>query len=274
MVGQNVIYGCPNITSIIWQSNAKIPHVGYDVDPNCLLYIPSGDINTAECGLQNIIVDGKAQKIVLTDQYPYHCPKEFTAGEVIYKHQFTKITVPNTSRGWYTLYLPFDVKTITYNDVPLSPFGNDDDNLHFWLRSLTSDGYKNELTMEKQKPYIIAMPYNTEYYDSQYNIYGEVTFSAKNKAGIPFSVTAEPVPVEGPDYSLIGTYTSIPAKISAYPINDEGSAFVASLRETKPFEVYAINNSLGTQTRSFTLDNSARTRTYHPVGRKPSITDM
>lgn len=80
--------------------------------------------------------------------------------------------------------------------------------------------------------------------------------------------------MKGPDYSLVGTYTSIPAKISAYPLNNEGSAFVASLRETKPFEAYAINNSLDNSTRSFTIGNVTKTRAYHPVGRKPSKDDM
>lgn len=278
VVETGLVSNCANLSSVFWENKKDIPNIMDLNRTNCLIYL-SHDV-AFPAGWNNVIEpNGIAQKIVLNDAQKFNCPREFKVKSIAYTRDFGISTIPGRAAGWETIILPFTVQAIKdQNGDLLAPFGaagNEKVKRFFWLRQLTMDGtYKDVMTIEANKPYIIAMP-NSEEYDAEYNITGRVTFEATNNAGIPISVTPDlsHLPLPGAAYSMYGTYDVIPKTGSVYPINDSGSSFERSLRDVQPFEAYVMNND-GSNTRSFSLNGSANTRSGRALGRKPSISDM
>lgn len=265
-----------NVTSVFWYSAAPVPVLSRNA--NVLLYL-SSEVDVSRSGCSNIILNGVAQKIVITEGSPYECPSAYKTKKISFIRNFSKSTVPESSAGWYTLALPFDVQTITYNNKDIAPFakeGEAADTKRFWLRELTATHYKKDVVaIKKDQPYIIAMP-NSSAYDDEFNIRGNVTFSATNSVqGIDMPVTSELPIIKGAEYSMKGTYEWVAQGVKVYPINDAGTAFEPSIRAVSPFEAYVINNDLSAPTRSFSIGNSnVGTRAFRSLSRKPSNNDM
>ena len=232
--------------AIIWQSSANLTNSELQrmVNPNLLIYVT--DETKAPADRNNIIVDGFAKNIVLTDvaqgNNDFYCPQSFTAEAISYTREFKQKTQIGVSRGWETIALPFNVQTIMHETRGLiTPFGNNRSNSHFWLRRLTHDGLQSDSIIEANTAYLISMP-NSEEYIADYNLSGRVTFSAEN-ATVPMT---EVVKDESADYVMTPCFTNAAAKQGIYVLNvgeqrsgyPEGSIFESNYRAVLPFQAY------------------------------------
>ena len=285
-VGGGILNGCSRLTSIFWECNRDVPNIIDLNSTSCLLYL-SHDVKCPSTWKNVIEPGGVAQTIVLKNEKRYLCPKAFTANKISYTREFTMKTIPGKAAGWQTIILPFSVQTMTDKDGNrLAPFMAEGDGIwkRFWLRELQADGtYKDVTAIEANKPYLIAMP-NAEEYASEYCISGNVTFEADN---VSLGETPEIVPTDGGAYSMYGTYDWVTGTRKVYALNldnwsdgsvyyEKGSVFVPSLRDVAPFECYLQNNNPSASTRGFIgiVGSHASTRAGHPLGSKPSVTDM
>ena len=235
-----------SIAAIVY--NSSVPMANSDLqaitNPNLLIYVKSDSLAPAD--RNNIIVDGFAKNIVLTDvaqgNNDFYCPQSFTAEAISYTREFKQQTQIGVSRGWETIALPFTVQTITHEQRGvIAPFGNTASNTHFWLRRLTSNGLQAVPTIEANTAYLISMP-NSEEYIAEYNLPGRITFSAEN-ATVPMT---EIVKDESADYVMTPCFTNAAAKQGIYVLNvgeerngyPEGSIFESNYRAVLPFQAY------------------------------------
>ena len=86
-------------------------------------------------------------------------------------------------KGWETIALPFDVQRIVHSTrgeiVPFAGYGSASNRKPFWLGNMSASGFKRASSIQANEPYIIAMPNNSKY-NNDYNLAGDVTFSADN----------------------------------------------------------------------------------------------
>ena len=238
------------ITAIVWNSDAKLTSdmlQGID-NPNLLIYVNSKDL--APEGRNNVVIDGVAKYVRLTDTGTGNCnfyaPKEFTADSMVYTREFKQKTEVNVSRGWEGICLPFTVQTFTHETHgELAPFGSTASSYHFWLRKFTEKGVVNAETIEANQPYIISMPNNEAYYE-EHNQAGVIKFASANVT-VPIT---EPQSVWlGDSAQITSTFSEVDASeyIYALNVNDsimnshEGSIFVSNYRNVRPFEVYTFH---------------------------------
>jgi surface protein len=234
------------IAAIVWNKETALTNTDLQgiTNPNLLIYVKADSL--APTNRNNIIVDGFAKNIVLTDlaqgNNNFYCPQNFTAEAISYTHEFNQQTQIGVSRGWETIALPFTVQIIMHEARGLiTPFGNSSSNTHFWLRRLTSNGLQAVPMLEANTAYLISMP-NSEEYSAEFNLAGRVTFSAEN-AVVPMT---EIVKDESADYVMIPVFENTAAKQGVYVLNvgeerngyPEGSIFESNYRAVLPFQAY------------------------------------
>ncbi len=243
--------GCTSLASII-AGNANIPAEEYAKigNPNLLVYV--NEARLAPEGVQNVVVNGVAKEIVLTDNPDgkivnnnWYCPEPFRAEKISYTRDFRQQTQIGISRGWESLALPFAVQTITHQDKgAIAPFGSDASGLHFWLRRLGHEGLISVQMIEPNTPYIISMP-NSEDYASRFNLNGRVTFAAEDA----YVERTEQMEDESADYMMVPAFQRMPVSEYVYALNvgeerngrPEGSIFERNYREVRPFEAYTLH---------------------------------
>ena len=241
----NVFSGCEHLAAIIW--NARTPIVRTTAtaagitNPNLLLYVDNEAY--APNDVRNVIANGSASSIVLTDSGSYYCPQEFQAQVISYSHTYTQITGINKRSGWETIALPFDVQSITHElQGRIAPFAADDAMARpFWLGELSSSGFKRAAEIKANTPYIISMP-NNEVYGSAYILAGKVTFEASNMTVPATNI----ITTSKGDHVFTPCFDAVEASQSVYAINKndqnsnhvEGSVFLPYTRDVKPFEAY------------------------------------
>jgi len=233
-------------------------------NPNLLVYVNSKGF--APSNFRNIVANGTAEEIVLSDVYlgsnaNFFCPETFHATKISYVHSYEMTTERLVAKGWETLALPFNVQTVTHKDKgTIAPFADgsaSEETCRFWLYALNEgSGFQRAAQIEAFKPYIISMP-NSQEYAQRYNLSGVVTFSAAN-----VDVAATPVSnmtVQGNKLTLTPVFCGLEQEDRLFALNvknsntpyygvlQEGSTFIAGLRSIRPFEAYAT-----------LLDNSAR----------------
>ena len=145
-------------------------------NPNVLYYVDADKASATGLPAQNVVVDGKAAKVVLTDGNDFYCPAAFTADQITYTRKFDKASDGKTN--YDGLYIPFTPTSISdgaknlkwqikdgeANDFYLMQFaGSNADNLKFV--------YANE-TFNCNVPYLMAVP--------QALVGKNITFSANN----------------------------------------------------------------------------------------------
>ena len=235
---------CSSLAAII-AGNANIPAQEYAkiANPNLLVYV--NEASLAPQGIQNVVIDGTAKEIILKDadgNNNWYCPQPFTAQKISYTRNFQQKTQIGVARGWESIALPFDVQTITYEDNrTITPFDNYDSAYHFWLRRLTQNGLQSVQEINANVAYVISMPNSLEY-PGEYNLAGNVTFSAEN-APIP---ETEPEMDESVDRAMAPAFQRMEADEYIYALNvgeprgsyPEGSVFEKNYREVRPFEAF------------------------------------
>ncbi len=248
---ENIFRDCTSLASI-QAGSAEIPAEEYTKigNPNLLVYV--NEARVAPEGVQNIVVNGVAKEIVLTDNPDgkivnnnWYCPEPFRAEKISYTRDFRQQTQIGISRGWESLALPFAVQTITHQDKgAIAPFGSDASGLHFWLRRLGHEGLISVQMIEPNTPYIISMP-NSEDYASRFNLNGRVTFAAEDA----YVERTEQMEAESADYMMVPAFQRMPVSEYVYALNvgeerngrPEGSIFERNYREVRPFEAYTLH---------------------------------
>lgn len=248
-VGGGFVSYCSDLRALYWNSSVEVPY-SYDVE-NCFLYFPSGDYSYNRSYWTNVIFDGVAESIVLNESgdrptQSYGCLKAFTAKKVTYYRNFEKTTYPGKSSGWQTIVLPFKPTSITHESKgAVAPFNSNVEGAKpFWLRALTSEGWKDVTTIEPNKGYIIAMPNHSDYMEG-YRLNGKICFSAEN---VQIGVTPETLDATvGPEYEFQPIYHTEAKAAGVYALNVDytesgveyyGSAFIRSSSDVRPYEAY------------------------------------
>lgn len=241
---------CTSLASI-QAGNASIPAEEYAQvnNPNLLVYV--NDASLAPQGVQNVVINGLAREIVLTDAQDgnndWYAPQAFVAERISYTRNFAQSTSKGTSRGWESIALPFDVQTIQHESKGvIAPFNNSASNKHFWLRRLTDNGLQAATNIEANTPYIISMP-NSEEYTSDYNLNGRVTFSAQN-IDVP-ATTTKVLALADSSIVMVPAMQRQSRSSSVWALNVgevrgqyfEGSVFERDYRTVRPFEAYTIH---------------------------------
>lgn len=242
------------IAAIVWEGTGALTAEQMQgiTNPNLLVYV--NEASKAPAGVQNVIVNGTAAQIVLTDasgNNNFFCPEPFTAQSISYTRNFSQTTEIGVSRGWETIALPFTVQSITHESHGvLEPFGINN-GYPFWLRQLGSDGLARATVLEANVPFLICMP-NNSVYPSVYNQVGNVTFSSSN-VNVP---ETHPLEMFGANVILTPAYQNQAAGSDIFTLNvgeaqgsyPEGSVFISNYRSVRPFQCYArhSNHARGT----------------------------
>lgn len=237
------------IAAIVWEGNGELTSEQMQgiTNPNLLVYV--NEASKAPAGVQNIIVNGSAAQIVLTDasgNNNFHCPQSFTAQSISYTRNFSQTTEIGVCRGWETIALPFNVQSISHSHGALVPFGGGNGGYPFWLHQLQDNSLSPVTVMEANTPYLICMP-NNKVYPSAYNQAGNVTFASSNVT-VP-----ETHPHEGfaGNVMLIPAFQSVEASPDIYTLNvgeasgsyAEGSVFISNYRSVRPFQAYTVHTN-------------------------------
>ncbi len=236
--------GC-SMAALIWNTDFALPNNvinNASIGSNFLLYVKSASY--APSTVRNVVVDGKASSITLSDDGgQFYCPKSFNVQKISYSHHYSMGT-GGDGKGWETIALPFGVETINHATrgeiVPFAAYSQNSGKKPFWLCKFGSNGFVRTNSIQAYTPYIIAMPNQTNY-DNNYILAGEVTFTSEN-----VTVAATPT-FSG---TFVPTFSTVPKASDVYALNvvnrnvsqtggyDAGSKFISNLRDVRPFEAY------------------------------------
>lgn len=189
----------------------------------------------------NIIRDGVAQQLVITDGYDFAPPFDFTAAEVTYDRTFTTGYVSGGS-GWTTITLPFNVTdvqvTFAGNDYPIDWFrsANDTDK-NFWVMQFDHEDagtvyFSHADNLVAARPYIIAVP-------------GQEWGADADLTGLPLHFRAANVQISaslraasmGSAFKMKGTFVEENV-MGVYVLNNEGNRFQKNNAAVEPFRAY------------------------------------
>ena len=251
-VGKSAFNNCNQLLLINWNAQAAITAESFDTPAkmgNLLIFAPEGTGCTYE---GNVVINGMAEKISLTHGKGFRSPQAFKAKDITYKRNFSmKSGNKINAAGWEAIVLPFDVQSFSNEKQgELAPFNSGKKGVKpFWLAQMTTDGFEHTTAMKANKPYIISLP-NSESYEDEFNISGEVQFHAEDADGVEVKATSykELARIEGSNRIMVPAYETVFKHDTVYAINPAtyediapGGAFVRNLRDVQPFEAYLIS---------------------------------
>ena len=252
-IDAGALAGITELAAVVWNPEASFTETVSN--PNLLLYVKSA--NYAPAAIKNVVVNGTAERITLTDATngnDFYCPQEFTAKTVSYTHNDIMTTGIGTSRGWETIALPFDVQQVTHQSggelVPFAKWQSGNEGKPFWLMELGSSGWTEATAIKANTPYIISMP-NNDNYKPEFRVNGNVTFKAEN---VMVRKSDDLQSQNGNGKTFVPNFTNRESA-NYYALNvsndyltysggaAEGSRFVAGLRPVRPFEAYMTSEA-------------------------------
>lgn len=292
-VKPNLFSGCNNLYAVFWNSTLEVPDLMYDDNRNVLIYLPE-DGSSSKYN-DNLIFGNVAPTIYLksSTDYVFKVPRAFKAAHIEYTRDYSDwhwadtYTGQNPPARWQSIVLPFTVQKVESEGKGLlAPFdAGVADAKPFWLRELTAEGYKDVTAIEANKPYILAMPNNPNYF-AEYNIYDKVTFSADE---VDIAVTSDNMTsATGPsnyNYALTGTFEPMPAHTLTFALNEEsyrdrndnnwpiGSIFVSNTRKAHSFEA-VIRTTTALRYGQLPLESSRKSTKTRSVSGVPQKDDM
>jgi len=253
-INDDVLEGQDGLAAIIW--GPAVAFTGRVTNPNLLLYVK--DEAYAPASIKNVVVNGSAKSITLTDAQSgnnFYCPEAFTAQSINYTHNYLMKTGLHESRGWETIALPFDVQQISHSSkgeiVPFARWTSGGNTKPFWLYELSGSGFVEAEAIKANTPYIISMP-NNEAYPNEYHLNGKITFSSVN---VKVEKSDELQIIAFNDRSFVPNFICRDANAGYYALNvsndyefyqgseNEGSKFIQDLRKIHPFEAYMTTTS-------------------------------
>ena len=244
------VFDGSSMAAMIWDVEASLPNNAFSnasIGSNFLLYVKSSSY--APSSVKNVVVDGTAQTIVLSDDGgQFYCPQAFTARRISYSHNYSMETGKGSTMGWESIALPFDVQRIIHSTqgeiVPFAAYSSGSNQKPFWLAYMSAGGFKRTADIRANEAYIIAMPNNSSYSDN-YILAGDVTFSAENTT-VPKTPSFNGTFL--PAFSFVAKSSSVYAlnvnnRYVRYSGSEKpGSVFIRDLRDVRPFEAYLIGN--------------------------------
>ena len=253
-IDQDALKNNTELAAIIW--NPEAAFTATVSNPNLLLYVKKAQY--APSTINNVVVNGTANSITLVDAASgnnFYCPQAFTTQSISYTHHYSMMTGIGESRGWETIALPFDVQKVTHSSkgtiVPFTQWSSGDAAKPFWLYELKSNGFVEASSIKAYTPYIISMPNNPQYAD-QYQLVGNVTFSAENTTVKVSDNLQQP---KYNDRTFVPSFQVQPSSLGYYALNvsndyftnnsgmTDGSRFVLNMRKILPFEAYMTSSS-------------------------------
>ena len=139
------------------------------VEPNCIFLM--SDTDPVPTGATNCLMyDGEnytATNLTLTDGHDFYTPVDFTADNIEFTYDCDRWA--DGTNGWNTIILPFDVTSVTADDIPIDWFhSSSDTGKQFWLKAFVGDDTDAPIvyfdnvwgTMQANTPYLIALPGN------------------------------------------------------------------------------------------------------------------
>ena len=251
---EDVLDSHEETAAIIW--NPAAPFTGRVSNPNLLLYVT--DASYAPANIKNVVVNGNASSITLTDAQGgnnFYCPRVFTAQQITYTHRYGMRTGIGESRGWETIALPFDVQRYSLSEkgeiMPFKNWESGSDPYPFWLYELSAGGFTEADGIKANTPYIISLP-NNDKYVADYRLNGRVTFSAEN---VEVKTSDDIETSTYSDRTFVPNFTVQESNEGYYALNvnseydmyqggeNEGSRFILNLRRIHPFEAYMTTTS-------------------------------
>ncbi len=244
------VFDGSNMAALIWDVEAALPNNAFSnasIGSNFLLYVKSSSY--APSSIKNVVVDGTAQTIVLSDDGgQFYCPQAFTARRISYSHNYSMETGKGSTMGWESIALPFDVQRIIHSTqgeiVPFAAYSSGSNQKPFWLAYMSAGGFKRTADIRANEAYIIAMPNNSSYQDN-YILAGDVTFSAEN-------ITVPKTPTFNGTFLPAFSFVAKSSSVYALNVNNRyvrysgsekpGSIFIRDLRDVCPFEAYLTGN--------------------------------
>lgn len=282
-IGGSLVDGCRNLRALVWNSSAEVRDI-WNIDFQPYLYLASADTPIGP-NWKNVIINGEAESITLCYDRTYGVPIAFKVKKITFERQFDEWrgTYPGIASGWQTIVLPFTPTKIEHETKGvIAPFNSGVEGAKpFWLRSLTSEGFKDVTTLSPNVPYIIAMP-NHDNYLEEYRLYGKIIFSAED---VELGATPEVLEASaGPDYVLQPTYQYVQAGPQVYALNynywidgyENGGVFARSSSDVYAFEAYVVPNGRSARSVFEMGTRSSATRTPYTPNKTgiPQIGDM
>lgn len=247
-VGKELFYGCTSLNAVVWDIDLPITADMFDETSyhNLLVYV-NDDIEFAHplisAKRMALIENGQTDSLELEASYPFYAPRSFTAKCVNYQRSFTQTTGMESSAGWETIALPFDVQQFVHSTKgDIAPFGKAA-NHHFWLAQYEGGAFVAATDLKANVPYIIALPNNPEY--GANSLSGSVSFTADNAT---IQATDQLEGTVGDDFTFVPNYDALVADAGIYALNvgskfdayNAGSVFVPEKFKVNPFSAYIV----------------------------------
>lgn len=217
-------------------------------NPNALYFMTAEgkDKLATQLGGNNIIVDGTADVLSLTDAYPFFTPESFQAASASYSRTFTTGNKRKVGGGWQSVALPFAVSTVKDGDETISWFKNPDDDASFWVYQLDGEKsgdydtydlnftYNNSESMDANKPYIMAVP-DDSWAGADFSLVGKTLIFGGENVTVNKAV---PTVVETDHFKFVGTYVAAVGLEGVYVLDAAGKSFVSGVSDVQPFNAY------------------------------------
>lgn len=212
-------------------------------NPNTLYFLDA-DATAPDGVTSNIIRDGVAETLTITDGYSFFTPLDFTAHNVTYDRTFTSGYTEGGS-GWTTITLPFDVEqvevTVGDKNYPIDWFHSSSDvNKNFWvmefaLEDASSVRFGHADAIRSGRPYIIAVP-GASWGENANLTDLPLHFKATNAQFKADFVAAS----TGNVFKMRGTVSETHVG-GVYTLNEEGSKFTLNSGTVSPFRAYFVS---------------------------------
>lgn len=218
------------------RGQSTVQNVTSVANPNTIFML---DEEASLSGATNVIKNGVADKIELTDGYGFYTPVAFTATNISLNHTADKAFASGS--GWETITLPFDVDAVSVNDEEIDWFhSSTDKGKNFWVMEFSGDDsgtvnfdYANE--MSAYTPYIFTVPGDN--YAEKWNLKGKTLVFSGTNAQIKASSDARGT-ITGSSYKFVGTTSAKSNLTDIYKLNTEGSSFVKTDGSVESFRAY------------------------------------
>ena len=218
-------------------SNCDFSNLTPNSNPNTLYIFGASQTVPASLQGKNVVRDGTAGNIALTDGYAFFSPIDFTAATVSYSRTFTT-PFTEDGTGWNTIALPFKPTSITAEGRQIDWFRSDEDtNKNFFIMEFSGDDdtyayFDYAAHFVPNRPYIIGLP--GEDFGAACLTGKAIVFTANN-AVIP--ATASGVR-SGNLYKFYNSSVKTDTGETRFAINSAGTAFLSTTQGMKPFRAF------------------------------------
>ena len=217
-------------------------------NPNALYFMSAEAKNKLSTTLngKNVVVDGTADVLTLTDGYPFYTPEDFEATSASYSRTFTIGNKKRVGGGWQSVVLPFTVNTVKNGENAIKWFKSSNDDASFWVYQLEGEivgdydtydlnfVYNSTESMEANKPYIMAVP-DESWAGAQFSLVGKTLVFGGENVTINKAV---PTTIETDHFMFIGTYVGATGLENVYALDETGKSFVSGNNDVNPFNAY------------------------------------